>query len=266
MDDRPESQAHGGALYLHHRDEHSHSNPTYWVTPRHLAGDDESLADQVAATLSSAGWRMWPTARDTLLYTSPNGLCGAEWTRAACSFELGDLPVAWQISARSHPDSGLPEWNAYFTAGVPHEALTDFLLALEARTDPAFSFDGPEIVLSAACAQGWVRDIDRPLIAALAPGLSAGISLEEVPPLVRDADPRPGRFGWQAWAEPSVGTSYLWCATFSGSTPHDLVAIFAASLASPHPVPRSCLPASVEGQLDVIHPGTRRRRRARGSD
>ncbi|WP_430381569.1 DUF317 domain-containing protein [Streptomyces fradiae] len=266
MDDRPEPQPHGGALYRQHHDDFSLSGPMYWVTPRYLAGDDESLADQVDAALSSAGWRMWPTARDTLLYTSPNGLCGAEWTRAACSFELGDLPVAWQISARSHPGSGLPEWNAYFTAGIPHEALTDFLLALAARTEPAFSFGSPEIVLAAVCAQGWVRDIDRPHIAALAPGLSAGISLEEVPPLVRDADPRPGRFGWQAWAEPSVGDPYLWCATFSGSTPHDLVAIFAASLASPHPVQRSSLPAGVEGQLTVIHPGAQRQRKARGPE
>ncbi|MBP2582241.1 hypothetical protein J3A78_002719 [Streptomyces sp. PvR006] len=85
---------------------------------------------------------MWPTARDTLLYTSPNGLCGAEWARAACSFERGDLPVAWQIAARSHSGSTLPEWNAYFTSGVPHETLTDLLLALDARTEPAFCFDG----------------------------------------------------------------------------------------------------------------------------
>ncbi|MFJ2895870.1 DUF317 domain-containing protein [Streptomyces sp. NPDC087218] len=163
-----------------------------------MAGDDESLADQVDAALSSAGRQMWPTARDTLLCTSPNGLCGAEWTRAACSFELGGIPVARQISARSHPGSGLPEWNAYFTGGVPCEALTDFLLALDARAEPAFSFDDPEIALAAVRAQGWLRDIDRPHIAALTLGLSAGISLEEVPPLVRDADPRSGRFGWQA--------------------------------------------------------------------
>ncbi|MFJ3499780.1 MULTISPECIES: DUF317 domain-containing protein [unclassified Streptomyces] len=68
-----------------------------------------------------------------------------------------------------------------------------------------------------------------------------------MPPAVRDADPRSGRFGRQVWAEPSVGDPYLWCATFGGSTPHDLAAILAASLASPHPVPRSCPPAGVEG-------------------
>nr|WP_234017489.1 MULTISPECIES: DUF317 domain-containing protein [unclassified Streptomyces] len=85
---------------------------------------------------------------------APTGLCGAEWTRAACSFELGDLPVAWQVSDRHHPDSVLAEWNAHFTAGVPHEALTDLLLALDARTVPAFSFDGPETVIAAVCAQG----------------------------------------------------------------------------------------------------------------
>ncbi|WP_432059628.1 DUF317 domain-containing protein [Streptomyces sp. S1] len=87
-----------------------------------------------------------------------------------------------------------------------------------------------------------------------------------MPPLIRDAGPRPGCFGRQAWAEPSFGASYLWCATFSGSTPHDLVAIFAASLASPRPVPRSCLPAGVEGQVDAVHPDARWQRRARGSE
>ncbi|MFE5509437.1 DUF317 domain-containing protein [Streptomyces sp. NPDC056529] len=106
----------------------------------------------------------------------------------------GGLPVAWRISARSHSGSGLPEWNAYFTAGVPHEALTDLLLALDARAEPALSFGGPETVLAAVCARGRLRDADRPHVAAFAPGPSAGISLEDVPPVVRDADPRPGRF------------------------------------------------------------------------
>jgi hypothetical protein len=61
------------------------SGPPYWVTPRHLAGDDDALADQVGAVLAAAGWRRWPTARDTLLYANPHGLFGGEWTRAACS-------------------------------------------------------------------------------------------------------------------------------------------------------------------------------------
>lgn len=253
-------------LYPYRFSESSLPDPLYWVTPRHLAGDDDALADQVGAVLASAGWRMWPTARDTLLYVSPNELCGAEWTRAACPFELGDLPVAWQISVRSHPTSALAEWNAHFTAGIPYEVLTDFLLALDARREPSSSFDGPETVLEAGCAQGWVRDIDRPRTAALAPGLSAGVSLEEVPPLVRDADPRPGQLGWQAWAEPVVGDPYLWCASFSAGVPHDLAAIFASSLASPHPVLRSTLPAGVEGRLTVIQPGVDRQRRARRSE
>lgn len=91
----------------------------YWVTPRHLAGDDDAIADHVGAAPSTVGWRMWPTARNTLLYVSPNKLCGAEWVRAACSFERGDLPVAWQISARSHPAGALPEWNAYMRVPSP---------------------------------------------------------------------------------------------------------------------------------------------------
>lgn len=85
------------------------------------------------------------------------------------------------MSARPHSSSGLPEWNAYFTAGAPHEALTGFLLALDARTEPALSLGGPEAVPAAVCAQGRVRDTDRPRVAALAPGLSAGLSPEEVP-------------------------------------------------------------------------------------
>ncbi|WP_442817341.1 DUF317 domain-containing protein [Streptomyces sp. NBC_01216] len=85
-------------------------------------------------------------------------------------------------------------------------------------------------------------------------------------PLLRDADPRPGRLGWRAWAEPVVGDPYLWCASFSASVPHDLVAIFASSVASPHPVPRSTLPAGAEGWLTFVRPGLDRRRRARRSD
>jgi hypothetical protein len=45
---------------------------------------------------------MWPTSRHTLLYVSPDNLRGAEWILAAYPFELGGLPVAWQLSARPH--------------------------------------------------------------------------------------------------------------------------------------------------------------------
>ncbi|MGW0962458.1 DUF317 domain-containing protein [Streptomyces gelaticus] len=77
-----------------------------------------------------------------------------------------------------------------------------------------------------------------------------------MPSLVRDTDPLPGRFGWQAWAEPVVGDPYLWCASFSSSVPHGLVAIFTSPLASPHPVQRACLPAGVDGRLTVIRSGS----------
>ncbi|MER6460472.1 hypothetical protein ABT278_08380 [Streptomyces sp. NPDC001228] len=43
--------------------------------------------------------------RSPLLHVSPNGLWGAEWVLAAYPFELGGLPVAWQLSARSHASS-----------------------------------------------------------------------------------------------------------------------------------------------------------------
>ncbi|CAM5256445.1 hypothetical protein SALBM311S_03553 [Streptomyces alboniger] len=92
-------------------------DPVYWVTPRHLAGDDGVLAERIGDTLTELGWRMWPTSRNTLLYVSPDGLRGAEWVLAAYPFELGGLPVAWQLSARPYPASVLTEWNAYFTGG-----------------------------------------------------------------------------------------------------------------------------------------------------
>ncbi|MER5780269.1 DUF317 domain-containing protein [Streptomyces mobaraensis] len=231
------------------------AEPAYWVSPRHLAGDDGRLAEQVGTHLIGAGWRNWPTARDTLLYTSPDQLRGAEWILASYPFELGGLPVAWQISARAHPASAMTVWNAYFTTGTPHEVIADFLLALDARVEPDAGFDEPETVLAALTTQGWIRDIDRPTTTAMDPAFTSSVSLEPLPDLVHDADPRPDLAGWQAWAEPVLGESYLWCATFSASVPHDLVAAFASSLASPIPVVRRSLPESVEGRLIVTPAG-----------
>ncbi|MFE0255743.1 DUF317 domain-containing protein [Streptomyces sp. NPDC059010] len=227
----------------------------YWVTPRHLAGDDGVLAERIGDTLAGLGWRVWPTARNTLLHVSPDGLRGAEWILASHPFQLGGLPVAWQLSARPHAASAMAEWNAYFTAGVPHEALSDLLIALDAREAPDTGFERPETVLDAPIAHGWIRDVDRPHTAATDPGLSACISLGMLPPLIEDADPRPDLMGWQAWAEPVVGAPYLWCASFSASVPHDLVAAFAASLASLVPVPRRTLPESAQGRLTVVRRG-----------
>ncbi|MHB9759904.1 SPDY domain-containing protein [Streptomyces sp. BYX5S] len=227
----------------------------YWVTPRHLAGDDGALAERVGDALADLDWRMWLTAHDTLLYVSPDGLRGAEWTLAPYPFELGGLPVAWQVSARSRVDSVMVEWNAYFTIGVPYEALTDFLLALDARSAPDVGFDGPDVVLAELGARGWFRDADRPHAAAFDPGFTGSISLELLPPLVQDADPRPDQLGWQAWAELEFGGPYLWCASFSSSVPHDLVAVFASSVAAPGPVPRHTLPAGAEDRLRILRRG-----------
>ncbi|MDO0934995.1 DUF317 domain-containing protein [Streptomyces sp. DG2A-72] len=224
----------------------------YWVTPRHLAGDDDVLAERIGDALVGLGWRMWPTARHTLLYISPDGMCGAEWVLAAYPFELGGLPVAWQLSVRSRATSVMAEWNAYFTTGVPYEALADLLVALDVREEPDTGLAGPETVLAALTARGWICDVDRPSTTATDPGLSSSVSLEMLPPLIQDADPRPDLAGWQAWAEPVLGAPYLWCATFSASVPHDLVAAFASSLASPAPVPRRTVPKSAEGRLTVV--------------
>ncbi|MFE2045964.1 DUF317 domain-containing protein [Streptomyces sp. NPDC059477] len=225
-------------------------DPVYWVTPRHLAGDDNALAEHVGDTLTALGWRMWPTARNTLLHTSPDGLRGAEWTLAAHPFELGGLPVAWQLSARTHTRSVMTEWNAYFTPGTP----TYLLRALHAHKAPAApSPRTREAVLAALIEQGWFRDLDSPHTTAPDPGFSSALSLEAVPPPIQDADPRPDLTGWQAWAQPLLSEPYLWCAAFSPSVPHDLVAAFASSLASPVPVPRRTLPDSSRDRLVVVH-------------
>ncbi|WP_327731507.1 DUF317 domain-containing protein [Streptomyces sp. NBC_00487] len=224
----------------------------YWVTPRHLAGDDGALGERIGDLLTGLGWRLWPTSRHTLLYVSPDELRGAEWILASYPFELGGLPVAWQLSARPHATSALTEWNAYFTTGVPHEALADLLVALDAREAPDTGFDGPQAVMAALVSQGWIRDVDRPATAATDPGFASSVSLEELPKLIQDADPRPDLMGWQAWAEPVLGAPYLWCASFSACVPHDLVAAFAASLASSVPVPRRTLPEGAQERLTVV--------------
>ncbi|QOV36661.1 DUF317 domain-containing protein [Streptomyces ferrugineus] len=224
----------------------------YWVTPRHLAGDDDALAERIGDILASLGWRMWPTSRHTLLYVSADGLRGAEWILAAYPFELGGLPVAWQLSARSRATSVMAEWNAYFTAGVPYEGLADLLVAIDAREAPDADLERPETVLSALISRGWIRDVDRPRTTAIDPGFTSCVSLEMLPPLIEDADPRPDLVGWQAWAEPALGSPYLWCASFSASVPHGLVAAFASSLASPVPVLRRTVPKNAEGRLTVV--------------
>ncbi|WP_217553130.1 DUF317 domain-containing protein [Streptomyces sp. GbtcB6] len=242
-------------LHPHHLSDRSRPNlpdPVYWVTPRHLAGDDGVLAERIDDTLTDLGWRMWPTSRHTLLYVSPDGLRGAEWILAAYPFELGGLPVAWQLSARGHAASAVPEWNVYFTTGVPYEALADLLVAIDAREVPDVGVEGPETVLDALSARGWIRDVDHPRTAATDPGFSCHVSLEMLPPLIDDADPRPDMVGWQAWADPVVSAPYLWCASFSASVPHELVAAFASSLASPVPVPRRIVPENAEGRITVV--------------
>ncbi|WP_327215347.1 DUF317 domain-containing protein [[Kitasatospora] papulosa] len=242
-------------LLPHHSSDRSRPDlpdPVYRVTPRHLAGHDGALAERIGDTLSDLGWRMWPTSRHTLLYVSPDGLRGAEWILAAYPFELGGLPVAWQLNARPHTTTAMAEWNAYFTTGIPYEALADLLMALDAREAPDVAFKEPETVLDALSARGWIRDVDRPHTTATDPEFSSCVSLEMLPPLIEDADPRPDLVGWQAWAEPVPGAPYLWCASFSASVPHDLVAAFASSLASPVPVPRHTVPETAEGRLTIV--------------
>jgi hypothetical protein len=52
-----------------------------------------------------------------------------------------------------------------------------------------------------------------------------------------------------AWAEPALGASCLWAVSFGSSVPHDLVAVFAASLSSTAPVLRRVLPEATRDRL-----------------
>ncbi|MFD9817309.1 DUF317 domain-containing protein [Streptomyces sp. NPDC059080] len=140
---------------------------------------------------------------------SPDELCGAEWVLAAYPSELGGLPVAWRLSARSHRNSAMTERNACFTAGSPYEALAGLLVAIDARAARDGSFPESETVLKALTGQGWIRDMGRPRTTDTDSGFSTSISLEVLPPLVEAIDPHPDLVGWQAWAELVLGAPEL---------------------------------------------------------
>ncbi|GAA4048798.1 hypothetical protein GCM10022233_18730 [Streptomyces shaanxiensis] len=82
-------RAHGGALHPHHPTDPylpSPTDPVYWVTPRHLAGDDGALAERVGDTLAGLGWRMWPTSRHTLRsVSSETGPLAIQLARRLCT-------------------------------------------------------------------------------------------------------------------------------------------------------------------------------------
>lgn len=249
------------------------TQPAYWVGPRHLAGDDGRLYDTVADALADLGWTSltivrgrrepqdaqedWQVLRSTVLWISPDALRWAQWVLADEMFYLGELPVAWQVSARADANSPLAQWSAYFTPDVPGEVLVDFLVGLDAREQPAAKIAGPTLVLDAVVAHGWLRDVDQSYTHATDPTFTSHVHLGEVPALIQDADPRAlttepdeaGPNGWQAWAEPSLGATSLWAASFGASVPHDLVAAFASSLSSTAPVLRQVLPESTRDRL-----------------
>ncbi|WP_326611077.1 hypothetical protein OG949_16905 [Streptomyces scopuliridis] len=125
----------------------------------------------------------------------PGRLRGGEWIPASYPFDVGELPVALQLSARTDAASAMTERNAYFTAGVPHEAITGLLVTLDARERTEAGASGCEVVLTA---RNWFRDVDRPQSTATDPGFCSSVSLEMVPTLIQDVDPRPDASGWQA--------------------------------------------------------------------
>lgn len=245
----------------------------FWAGPRYLAGDDGQLYETVAHALTRLGWanltivrgRQEPdetpqdrqVLRSTVLHISPDALRWAQWVLADEPFLLGGLPIAWQICARTDTGGPLAAWSAYFTPGVPGEAVADLLAALGDRDQLAVPLGGPELVLDAVTSNGWLRDIDQPHAMATDPMFTTCVSLGQVPPLIQDGDPRAltlaadeaGPAGWQVWAEPVLGAPCLWAASFSAGVPQDLVAAFAASLSSTAPVLRRVLPESTRDRL-----------------
>lgn len=135
--------------------------------------------------------------------------------------------------------------------------MADFLVALDNCDQPAVPLGGPELVLDAVSAHGWLRDVDHPRTGATDPMFTTYLSLGDVPPLIQDGDPHAltlaaddtGPAGWQAWAEPALGAPYLGAASFSAGVPHDLVAAFTSSLSSTAPVLRHVLPESTRDRL-----------------
>ncbi|WUH95684.1 DUF317 domain-containing protein [Streptomyces sp. NBC_00433] len=176
----------------------------------------------------------------------------AEWVLPDQPMLLGDLPVAWRVTARSAPDRRRVSWNAYLTTGLPGEAVTGLTLAADASPDPTGRWHSPDLVIDELLAAGWSPDLAYPDSTMWDPHLVACLTLRTLPDGIWDEDPTPHLPGWQAWAEPQAGAPYLWCAAFSHSTPHDLVAAFAAALTDPRPVTRHCPPDPASRPLTTV--------------
>lgn len=87
----------------------------------------------------------------------------------------------------------MTEWNKYFSTGMPHEAVTDLLVALDARDMPDADVMEPEAVLAALTARGWIRDVDRPRTMAGVGGAGPWCPVPVVCELQRQRPLRPGR-------------------------------------------------------------------------
>ncbi|MBB6421894.1 hypothetical protein HDC93_007528, partial [Streptomyces sp. AK010] len=124
--------------------------PAFWVGPRHLAGDDGRLYDDVADALAGLGWtsltivrgRHEPdeapedrqVLRSTVLHISPDALRWAQWSLADEPFHLGELPIAWQISARAEASVGVRTFlPSCVRTNVPRCQATSFSRSMALR-------------------------------------------------------------------------------------------------------------------------------------
>nr|WSX81785.1 DUF317 domain-containing protein [Streptomyces sp. NBC_00899] len=186
------------------------------------------------------------------MLAAPGQLVSAEWVLPDQPMLLGDLPVAWRVSARSAPDRRRVSWNGYLTTGLPGEAVAGLALAADASPDPTARWHAPGTVVDELLGAGWSPDLTYPDSTMWDPHLVACLTLRTLPEGIWDEDPTAHLPGWQAWAEPQSGAPYLWCAAFSHSTPHDLVAAFAAALTDPRPVTRHRPPDPATGRLTTV--------------
>ncbi|MFF4735826.1 DUF317 domain-containing protein [Streptomyces sp. NPDC001262] len=222
----------------------------FLVSPRYLAGNDGLLGDRVTNALVDIGWSCWTTRTQTRHLLNPDQLRGAEWLPAHPNVLFDGDPVVWEFFARTEA-AAPPLWNAYFTARVPHELVTAFATALATAPDVTSGIEPGRTPFQPLADAHWSTDPTDAGNTYYAPKLQAWVTYGAVSEAIEDGNPIPGLPGYLAWAQTDDHLPHQWCASFSPSTPHELVAAFTKALADPTPVLRSVLPQDLGGHLVI---------------